>query len=93
MKNKNFLSSVKCTICGILYCIKNERNIKIDIVAAILVVILGFVFKLTKIEWCIIVCMIFFVIISEMFNTAIERTVDLYKKYYIEFEKIAKDVS
>jgi len=93
MKNKNFLSSVKCTISGILYCIKNERNVKIDIIIAILVVLLGFVFKLSKIEWCFIVCVIFFVIVSEMFNTAIEKTVDLYTKEYNEIAKIAKDVS
>ena len=92
-KNRNFIKSVKCTLDGIWYAIKNERNIKIQLCFALMAVICGFVFRISFIEWCTIVFAIFFVLASEMFNTAIEKAVDLCTEEYSEIAKIAKDVS
>ena len=92
-KNKFFLESVKCTLNGIAYVIVNERNIKIQLCFAIAVVICGFLLRISCAEWCLISITIFFVLASELFNTAIERTVDLCTEEYNEVAKIAKDVS
>ena len=56
---------------------KKERNMKIHIIMAILVVILGMFFKISKIEWIICIFAIAIVIASELFNTAIETIVDM----------------
>ncbi len=92
-KNKSFLKSVKCTLNGIAYVIRTERNIKIQICFAILAIVCGFIFNISLVEWCIVTILIFMVLSAEMFNTAIEKTVDLCVKEYNETAKIAKDVS
>ena len=92
-KNKNFIESVKCTLRGIFYAICSERNIKIQLCFAVIAIIFGFVFNISFVEWCVIVIVITMVLSAEMFNTAIEKTVDLCTKEYNELAKIAKDVS
>ena len=62
---------------GIFNTIKSERNIKIHIFATIMVVIFGFILKISYIEW--LICLLLFGLITslELVNTAVEATVDL----------------
>ena len=92
-KNKNFIGSVKCTLNGIKHVMLNERNFKIQLCFAIVAIVCGIVLKISYIEWCIISFAVFFVLVSELFNTAIEKTVDLCTDKYNEIAKVAKDVS
>ena len=71
----------------------SERNMKIHIVAIILVVILGIFLKIDEYEW--IICIILFgvVVAGELFNTAIETAVDLAMPEINEKAKLAKDIS
>ena len=91
--NKNFIEAFKNATSGVYYSIKTQKNIKIQLLIAIIVIILGFVFKLNIIEWLFIVFSIMFVIATEVTNTAIETTVNMYTKEYNELAKIAKDVA
>ena len=78
---------------GIEYAINHERNLKIEIFIGILVSIAGFVFKISLLEWLVIVLVISMVICLELVNTSIERTVDLVTKEYKDLAKVAKDVA
>ena len=91
-KNPNFFQSLKNAVNGIFFVIKNGKNIKIQLVFAILAIIAGIVFKLSNIEFLILVLTIFFVLVSEFMNTAIENLCDLYTTEYNEKIKIIKDV-
>ncbi len=91
-KNPNFFQSLKNAINGILYIIKNGKNIKIQLVFAILAIIAGVVLKINSIEFLILILTIFFVLVSEFMNTAIENLSDLYTTEYNEKIKIIKDV-
>lgn len=92
-RNKNFFNALKNALNGMCYTIKNENNIKIQLVIAIVVIIMSIIFKISIIEACIIIITIFFVLFAEFVNTAIEATVDLYTEEYNEKAKIAKDVA
>lgn len=61
---------------GIRCCIGKEQNLSFHLIAAIIVVIAGFILSITKIEWTIVILCIGVVIAAELFNTAIERLVD-----------------
>lgn len=89
-KNKN---SFVYALTGIKKAIKSEKNIKIDIVAAILVIIAAAVLKISTVEW--IVCLVFIsgVLSAEMMNTAIEAAIDLYTREKRELAAKAKDVA
>lgn len=92
-KNPNFFQSLKNAINGILCIIKTGRNIKIQLLFAIFAIIAGFVFKITNIEFLILTLTIFFVLVSEFINTAIEDLCDLYTTEYNEKIKTIKDIS
>ncbi len=88
-----FIESVGFAIEGIRVAIRYNRNIRIHIIIAILVVISTFIFGLNQFEKAIICMIILLVISAEMINTAIEEVVDLVTKDYREEAKYAKDVS
>lgn len=91
-KNPNFFQSLKNAINGIWYIVKEGRNIKIQLVFAIIAIIVGFALKINNIEFMILILTIFFVLVSEFMNTAIENLSDLYTTEYNEKIKIIKDI-
>lgn len=93
MKNKNLTESFNNAVDGILYTIKHERNIKIHIAAAVLVLLLSIALKLTKLEFIIICLAIGLVMVCELFNTAVEVIVNILVDVYHPKAKIIKDVS
>lgn len=93
MKNTNIISALKNALEGIWYAIKNERNIRIQIVIAIIAIIACIYFKVTKFEAISVIFSIALVLLGEMCNTAIENTVDLYTNEINPKAKIAKDVA
>ena len=92
-KKRTFIDSVKDSINGLSFIIISEHNFKREIILAMLALIASYILKVSKIEFIIILLVIALVIVSEIFNTAIEKVVDLYTKEYNEIAKIAKDVS
>lgn len=93
MKNKKITESFNNAINGILYTLKNERNMKIHLVASVVVLIACLFFRLSKIEILIVCLTIAGVIICELFNTAIEAVVDIIVDVYHPKAKIVKDVA
>lgn len=89
----NIIEAFNAAIQGVLYTFKYERNMKIHYFIAGLVLIVSLRFDLSKIEMMILILSISLVIIAEMFNTAIENTVDLVTDKYHKLAKIAKDVA
>ena len=58
-KNHHFKQSMKHAVNGIQTVFQDERNFRFDVVAAIVVVILGFLLKIERLEWYWIVFCIF----------------------------------
>ena len=91
--NSNFLDAWKNAINGIIYATTTQRNIKIQLVLAVLVVIVSLFFDLNRAEFLCFLFTIILILLAEMFNTAIETVVDLYVDVYHPKAKIAKDVA
>lgn len=92
-EGNSIIDSFKYAIDGIRYSLRNERNMRIHFVVAILVLIMSTIFGLSKIELLIIYSTIAIVIITEMVNTAIEVTIDLITQEYHKLAEIAKNVA
>ncbi len=73
---KGFIKSFGYAFEGLLTAVKTECNFKIHLVAAVLVVILGLYLGLSDMQWCLVAFAIGFVLVSELFNTAVERLSD-----------------
>ncbi|MDX8359550.1 diacylglycerol kinase family protein [Cytobacillus sp. IB215316] len=91
--NNKFRNSLLFAINGIKHVASRERNFKIHINIAIVVLFLGLFVGLSPIEWVAIIITIGIMLSLEMINTAIERTVDLITTDYHPLAKLAKDIS
>ena len=91
--NRNFFDAFMNSLNGIWYTIKTQRNIRIQLIVAIFVIIAGAIFKFSIIEFIFLLFASFLVIVTEMINTAIEANVDLTTTEFHPTAKIAKDVS
>ena len=78
---------------GLEHSFKRDQNLRIHFFIAIFVVIASIFFKINPFEMGILGIMILLVMVTEMINTALERTVDLIVKEHREDAKIAKDVA
>ncbi|NLC76776.1 MAG: diacylglycerol kinase family protein [Clostridia bacterium] len=88
------LKSFTFALSGLVAAIKEERNLKIHLAAALLVTVLGFVFQLRLWEWAVISLTVFLVLVAELINTAIEKAVDLAVDGRLHpLAKTAKDVA
>ena len=90
---KKLINSFKYAIEGFISSFKTERNMKIHVLAMLIVLIMGFYLKINITEWCFIIIAIALVIGSELFNTAIEAIVDIVSPEKNPKAKLAKDVS
>lgn len=90
---KKLFNSFKYAFQGIFTSFKEEQNMKIHFLIIAIVIIFGFFLKISLLEWIICVFLFGFVISAELFNTAIEKTVDLAMPKIDPRAKIAKDVS
>ena len=63
------------------------------IVATLVVIVLGFYFCISSLEWIAVIFSIGFVLVSEIFNTAVEIDIDLTSPQYHPYAKDTKDVA
>ncbi len=62
---------------GIRCCVGKEQNLSFHLIAMVVTVIAGFLLEITRIDWMIVILCIGVVIAAELFNSAIEKLVDL----------------
>ncbi len=93
LKNKCLINSFKYACMGIKSAIKSERNMKIHVLATLIVIAFGFILGLDPLEWVACIFSIVIVISSEMLNTAIETVVDLVSPNINPLAKKAKDIA
>lgn len=93
MKSKKLINSFQYAFNGIQSAFQTERNMRIHFGFMIVVIANGILLKISIQEW--IICIVCFacVIGAEMFNTAIEKAVDLAMPKRNENAKLAKDIS
>ncbi len=90
---KRLVNSFKYAFTGIKTAYLGEQNLRIHTIMAILVIICGFLFKISYMEWLVCLLLIASVLMAEFFNTAIEYVVDLASPGINDLAKAAKDVA
>ena len=92
MRTRSLWHSFQCALAGLWYAVRSGRNVRIQIVIAVVVVSLAAFLKLTLSDWAILALTIGMVIAAEMGNTVVETIIDLVSPEYHELAKVAKDV-
>ena len=93
-KSQGFGNTFKNARKGFRLVVKSERNLRVHLIVASVVIALGFLFQFTGIEFCIALMAIANVIVAEMLNTAMEFALDsIYHNKYSRMVGMAKDIS
>ncbi|KAB8128733.1 diacylglycerol kinase family protein [Gracilibacillus oryzae] len=90
---RRYYIGFKYAINGLLHAIRKERNVKIHIIATVLVIISGVWTKLSPIEWAILFLACGAVISMEVMNTAIETALNYLEPNRRQAIGIAKDLA
>ena len=93
LDKKRLINSFKYAFEGILQAYVGEQNLKIHTVIAILVIIFGFILKISYTEWLVCLVLIGLVLMAEFFNTSIEYLVDLVSPDIHPLAKATKDTA
>lgn len=88
---KRIKNSFKYAFNGLIDTYRTEQSVWIYIPVALLVILMGFLLKISNYEWMIVVLILGIILSLELINTALEAVVDLVTKEYKPLAKKAKD--
>ncbi|NMC28872.1 MAG: diacylglycerol kinase family protein [Pelolinea sp.] len=78
---------------GFRYALQTQRNLRIQLIVAVAVIAISTFLPMQLIEWALLFVLIALVIVAEILNTAIEKTIDLIVKEFDPLAKTIKDLS
>jgi undecaprenol kinase/diacylglycerol kinase (ATP) len=90
---RGFLKGFIYAYNGLVIFFRHERNGRIQLTIAIIVVLVGWVLKLTSAEWMVLLGCIASVLSFEMINSAIEKICNLVHPTYHPAIKTIKDMA
>jgi diacylglycerol kinase len=93
MGKGNLEKSFNYAISGIIYALTRERNLRIHFLAAGAAIFAGIWLDISRMEWGLLAITITLVMVVEMINTAVEKTVDIITGEYHPLAKVAKNVA
>jgi diacylglycerol kinase len=88
-----FLKSFKYAFRGIVYCINNERNMRIHTVAALYVFVFSFFFNMSRTSYAVFFLAVAGVMTAELFNTVAEELSDMAAASFNPVVRIIKDMA
>jgi diacylglycerol kinase (ATP) len=92
-KAPSILESFNYAFEGIIHVLRTQRNMRIHLVIAAVVLVLAFAFGVSKFELIALLLAIAFVLIAEMVNTALEHAIDVATTSFDPMAKLAKDIA
>lgn len=78
---------------GIIHVLRTQRNMRVHFGVAVGVIVAALSFDVTRIELIGLLLAIVFVLIAEMFNSAVEAAVDVASTSFDPMAKLAKDIA
>jgi len=92
-EKRNILNSLNSSVDGFIYALRTQRNMRVQFLVGVFVVLLGIYMDLGKIDLCFLIGAISLVLICEMINTCVRSTIDMMKDTFHPMARIVKDVS
>jgi diacylglycerol kinase (ATP) len=78
---------------GLVFAFRNQRNVRVHFGLALLVLVASLFFELSRVELLAVFAAVTFVLVAEMFNTALEAAIDLFTDEHDPRAKVAKDLA
>jgi diacylglycerol kinase (ATP) len=92
-RKTSLLHSFNFAFQGLVYAVRFQRNMRIHLAIAVLVLIASVFLNLSRLEFAVVVFAIAFVIAMELLNSALEKVVDIATSQTDPRAKAAKDLA
>ncbi len=93
-KKKGMINTFKNAGRGVSLSVKAERNVRIHIIAALMVILFAIILQMSVTKICILILAISNVMVAEIVNTSLEFGLDaVFHNRYSRLVGIAKDIS
>ncbi len=89
---RSFRESLFFALAGLSLTWRTQRNFRLHVLTGITVMILGVIFDITRVEFLFVTSAVFFVLVLELVNTALETIVDLVTREQHPLACAAKNV-
>lgn len=93
MRKRGLTESFNYAIEGLKHTLKTQRNMRIHLAVGIIVIALGMILSLDRVDFILLLSAVTLVLVAEMFNTSIELAVDIFTKEFHHMAKMAKDIA
>ena len=90
---RTLLESFNFAVEGIVHVVRTQRNMRIHLLAAVIVLVAAIWVGVSKLELIALLLAIAFVFIAEMINSALEQAIDVATTSFDPLAKLAKDVA
>lgn len=90
---KDPLDSFRHAVEGVVHTFRTQRHMRFHFFTVILVLTTGLLYRLPPTEMLVLLFTVSLVLITEMFNTAVEAVVDMITQSYHPAAKFAKDIA
>lgn len=90
---RDMLRPFKDAVSGIVFTFRTQRHMRFHLYVVLIVILIGILLDIPLREMLVLLFTISLVLVAEMFNSAIEATVDLVSPTYSPLAKFAKDIS
>jgi diacylglycerol kinase len=87
------LNSFRYAWNGFKTAVKEEPNVRIHLISGLIAIVMGFYFRISRVEWVVVVTMVGLVIGFELLNSAIENLTDLATEKKLPLAAKIKDMS
>ena len=92
LKIKRLFKSFRYAFKGLYKVWHEEQNFQIQSIVAILVVLVGWYFRIKNFEWLILILTMSLPMLMEVLNSAVERVADILKPRIDTYVKEIKDI-
>ncbi|MFH1407397.1 MAG: diacylglycerol kinase [Candidatus Omnitrophota bacterium] len=92
MQRRSLIESFNDAIEGFIYVLRTQKNMRFHFLFGMAVFVSGILLGFTKTEILVLGMTVAFVLLSEMVNTALEMTLDLFTDKYNQMVRIIKDI-
>ena len=91
--SRTLVQSLNNAVEGVIYVIKNERNMRIHFLLGFAILLVGILIGVNQVDWMILCTIISLVLAAEMINTVVEEMIDLVEPLSHPDVRIIKDIS
>ncbi|MEK7496876.1 MAG: diacylglycerol kinase [Patescibacteria group bacterium] len=88
----NFIKKFHFAFKGLTYVLRHELSFKIQIIITILVLLAAGFRNFSSLKWILLLLTIGFVLTAELFNTALEKILDLHEPRLSRHVGLLKDI-